>query len=69
MARLIELIFFAILFYMVLRWIKQVVVGSFRSGFRARDEERVRERQTTPKKEPPKIDRSGGVQDAEYRDL
>jgi hypothetical protein len=69
MARLIELIFFAILFYMVLRWIRNVVVGSFKSGFRARDEERRQNRWSQQKKETPKIDRSGGVQDAEYRDL
>jgi hypothetical protein len=69
MARLIELLFFAVLFYMVLRWIRQVVVGSFRRGFRERDAERQQSRWAAQKKEPPKIDRSGGVQDAEYRDL
>ena len=69
MARLIELLFFAILFYMILRWIRNVVIGPIRSGFRAREEERKQTRRSSQKKEPPKIDRSGGVQDAEYRDL
>ena len=69
MARLIELIFFAILFYMILRWIKNTVVGPLTSGFRKRDEERRQQRWSSQKKETPKIDRSGGVQDAEYRDL
>jgi hypothetical protein len=69
MGRLIELIFFAFVFYMVLRWIMRVVVGPIKSGFFQRDEERKRERWSAQKKEPPKIDRSGGVQDAEYRDL
>ena len=68
MARLIELIFFAVLFYLILRWIKQVVIGSIRSGYREREEERKQHRWSRQKKETPKIDRSG-VQDAEYRDL
>ena len=64
MARLIEFLFFAFIFYMILRRI----ISPFMAGFRERDEERHRGRWQPPKKEQSKIDRSE-VKDAEYRDL
>jgi hypothetical protein len=62
MARLIEFLFFAIVFYMIVRRI----AAPFRRGYDARERERMEEDRR--KKETPKIDRSG-MKDAEFKDL
>jgi hypothetical protein len=62
MSRLIEFLFFAIVFYMIVRRI----AAPFRRGFDEREGERREEKRR--KKETPKIDRSG-IKDAEFKDL
>lgn len=65
MARLIELLFFAFVFYMLIRRI----AAPFRKGYAERERERNQERMfRRQKSEAPKIDRSG-VKDAEFKDL
>ncbi|MDP4199200.1 MAG: hypothetical protein Q8922_05515 [Bacteroidota bacterium] len=65
MARLIEFLFFAYLFYMVVKRI----AAPFRRGYDERERERSQERWFhRQKKETPKIDRSG-MKDAEFKDL
>ncbi len=65
MARLIELLFFAFVFYMLIRRI----AAPFRKGYAERERERAQDRAIRQqKKDAPKIDRSG-VKDAEFKDL
>jgi flagellar biosynthesis/type III secretory pathway M-ring protein FliF/YscJ len=64
-ARLIELLFFAFVFYMLVRRI----AAPFRRGYAERERERAQDRaMRRQKKEAPKIDRSG-MKDAEFKDL
>jgi len=64
-ARLIELIFFAFIFYSIVRRL----VAPLRKGFAERERERNQERMFRHQKtEAPKIDRSG-MKDAEFKDI